>query len=141
EFSAKVPSILKGIKTRVDSTIDFKAEEFKADGAGVATELNATWSGTLIPQHSGRYRLVVERADNSDPTVLRVDGKTVLILDAKSPRSDVLLSLSDRPVAIGLSFRCLNTERHKLRLLWVPPGADTEEPIPPEMLYRERKSK
>ncbi|HXD87904.1 MAG TPA: hypothetical protein VN641_15535 [Urbifossiella sp.] len=141
EFSAKVPSILKGIKTRVDSAIDFKAEEFKADGAGVATELNAAWSGTLIPQHAGRYRLIVERADNSDPAVLRVDGKTVLILDAKSARSDVLLSLSDRPVAIGLSFKCLNTERHKLRLLWVPPGADTEEPIPPEMLYRERKPK
>ena len=38
------------------------------------------------------------------------------------------------------SFKCINTDRHSLKLMWNLPGTDAEELIPPEVLFHDRKT-
>ena len=137
EFTAKVPAILQGKKARLDAVLDFNAGEFKAEGAGVATDLSVRWTGVLAPQRPGRYKFILAA---TDPATVRIDGKVVLDTNAKTSRRDVLLALPDRPVTIVVEFKCINTDKHSVKLLWSIPGTDTEEVIPPEVFYHDRKA-
>src|SRR5262249_26339699 len=114
EFSAKVPAVLQGKKGRIDPVLSFSAAEFKGEGTGVATDLTLKWSGFLLPQRAGRYRIITVA---TDPVIVRIDGKAVIDTNSKTPRRDVLIPLPDRPTAIAVEFKCLNTDRHNLKLL------------------------
>lgn len=137
-FTAKVPAILKDQKARVDSVLDFNAGEFKGtDASGAATDLEVKWSGAILVQRAGRYRIVVAA---TDPVVVRIDGRIVIDTNSKGSRLDAMVSLPDRPVAIEVSFKSINTDRHSVKLLWSLPGVETEEPVPPEALIHDKKA-
>ena len=136
EFTAKVPAILQGKKARLDQGIDFNAGEFKAEGTGVATDLSVRWTGAIAPQRPGRYRFAVTA---TDPVIVRIDGRTVIDTNAKGGRRDALVALPDRPVSLVVEFKCINTEKHGVKLLWSIPGSDAEEPVPGEVFAHDKK--
>ena len=136
EFSAKQPAVLKGKKARIDPIIDFSGGEF-SDGTK-QTDLTVKWTGSLVPPLAGRYEL---SATTGDPVRVRVDGKIVIdTVSAKSSKKEGQVVLGERPSSIVVEFFAPNTDRHKLKLFWTPPGATDEEPIPAESLYHDKKA-
>ncbi len=135
EFTApKAPSILQGKKARIDYLLAFNAGDFRANVIGAGIDLTAKWTGVLAPQLPGRYRLVFVA---SDPVVVRVDEKSVI---PKMPRRDVVIAVSDKPIAISVEFKCKNTDQHSLKVLWSIAGSSLEESIPPEVFFHDRKT-
>ncbi|MFO0802613.1 MAG: PA14 domain-containing protein [Gemmataceae bacterium] len=138
EFTAKVPAILKDQKARIDSVLDFNAGEFKGTtAAGAATDLSGKWSGVLLAPRGGRFRIAVAA---TDPVVVRIDGRIVIDTNAKGARRDAMVTLPEKPVNVEVTFKCINTEKHSVRLLWSLPGTDAEELIPPESLLHDKKA-
>lgn len=139
DFTAKVPAILKDQKARVDSVLDFNAGEFKGtDASTAATELSAKWTGAILAQRPGRFRIAVAA---TDPVVVRIDGRVAIDTNAKGARNEAMVSLPDRPVSIEVSFlKTINTDRHSVKLLWSLPGTEAEELIPPEALLHDKKA-
>jgi hypothetical protein len=138
EFTAKVPSILKGKKARIDPDVTFTGDEFKAEGIGKATDVTVKWSGLIVPPKPGRYKLVTVA---TDPVRVRLDGKLVIdTTSAKTTRREAIVVLPDRPTAIAVEFTCLNTDKHNLKLCWVAPGGGAEELVPPDALFHDRKA-
>src|SRR5262249_55793640 len=136
EFSAKKPTVLKGEKTRIDPVIDFSAGE--VSGTAKQTDLTIKWTGVLAPPRAGRYKL---GAGANDSVRVRVDTKTVIDTVApKGTKKDATVTLGERPTPIVVEFIAPNSERHRLRLAWVPPGGSDEEPIPAEFLFHDRKA-
>ena len=136
EFSSTdKPGILKGIKGRIDPTLDFLGSDF-AD-KGKLANLTVKWTGAIVPPRAGRYRLVV---DTPDQVKLKVDNKPVLdTATNKGSRKDIPVTLVERPTSIVLEFVGLNTDKHHVRLYWIAPGTSGEELVPAECLFHDRK--
>jgi hypothetical protein len=133
EFSAKGAAALPRKTARIDPVLSFKAEEFK----GQAAEVTAKWSGFIVPQLPGRYRIIVRA---TDPVIVRIEGKAVIDTNSKTARRDALIPLLNRPNSIAVEFKCSTADRHDMKLLWSNPGSDTEELIPAEVFSHDRKS-
>lgn len=136
ELSAKRPAVLNGKKARIDPIIDFSGGEF-ADG-GKQTDLTIKWTGVLIPPIGGRYELGV---NTSDPVQVRIDNRVVI--DTRTPKASKKegnVILGERPALITVEFSAPNTDRHKLKLTWRSPASPSEDVIPAECLFHDKKA-
>jgi hypothetical protein len=135
EFAAKNPAALKGKKGRIDAGIDFSCNEF-SDFTN-PTDLTVRWTGAITPPRAGRYRLVVQ---TSDAVRVRVDNRLVIDTTAKGMKKDASVTLREAPSALVVEYVAPNFDPHKIKLLWVPPGASSEEAIPADHLFHDRKA-
>jgi len=137
EFTApKQPAILKGKKARIDATVDFVAGEF-ADGTK-QTDVTARWTGVLAPTRGGRYTLV---AQTNDPVRVKIDGKIVIDTTVGgTPKREASVALGEKVTPIQVDYFALNADKYKIKLAWVAPGSTTEEVIPAECLFHDRKN-
>lgn len=134
EFAAKQPAVLKGKKARLDTALDFSSDEF-AD-AGKQTDLTVKWTGALVPTRGGRYTLA---ARTTDQVRIRVDGKVVIDTSVAAGRRDAPVVLGERATPIVVEYFAPNVAGHRIKLVWVPPGAAEEEVIPAECLFHDKK--
>ena len=140
EFTAEVPAVLKGKKARLDATIDFSAGEFSDTGLGRSTKLGVKWTGMIVAPRAGRYKL----AAVTDPKIaeqirVRVNGKTVIDTLTKAGKPlDGTVTFTDRPAAVVVEFASVNTNRHRIKLTWVPPGG-SEEVVPAEVFFHDTR--
>lgn len=133
EMSSKIPAVLKGKKVRLDPVIDFSGGEFS--DAKLA-DLTLKWTGVIAPPRAGRYRLV---AQTNDPVRVRVNGKLVIDAPGGPAKREVIVILNEQVTPFMVEFTTLNTDKHKLRLAWVAPGSNTEETIPLECFFHDKK--
>ena len=137
EFTApKQPAILKGKKARIDSTIDFSGGEF-AEGAKT-TDVTARWTGGLAPTRGGRYTLIAQTAEH---VRVKIDGKIVIDTTVGgAPKREASVTLGEKMTPIVVEYFGQNADKYKIKLAWVAPGAMTEEVIPAESLFHDRKA-
>jgi hypothetical protein len=135
ELSARQPAVLKGKRARIDPTIDFSGGEF-ADSAR-QTDLTVKWIGVIAPPRPGRYAL---SATTNDPVRVRVDGRIAIdTMSSKSGKREAAVVLGERPAALVVEFVSPNTDRHKLSLNWTAVGGTSEEIIPAEYLFHDKR--
>jgi len=134
DFSPVKASIFNGKKGRIDATIDFNGKEF-SDGKGKSTEFTFNWKGALAPATAGLYVLELKTVDAA---FLKVDGKVVI--DTKSGKKTATVFYHDRPIMLNLEYKGANTAAHSVTLFWRSPGLPSEELVPAEVLFHDKKA-
>jgi hypothetical protein len=126
------------VKTRIDPNIDWfwawsaPDDELPADGFSVR------WSGWLKPPRPGKYKFAVI---GDDGIRLSLNGTPLIDLwgNHLPLQNDATIELTAEPVAIQIEHydqdaSCLASWR------WLPPGNSREEPVPGNVLFRDRES-
>jgi hypothetical protein len=135
EFAARHPAVLKGMKARIEPTIDFSASEF-ADSSK-STDLTVKWTGAIVAPLPGRYALSITDAG---PARVRLDNKVVLDTTLKGTRKEAKVMIGERPTPLVVEFFAQNTDRYTIKLFWSGPGISGETVIPAECLYHDKRS-
>ena len=135
EISSKLPAVVKGKRARIDPSIDFSGGEFADDNK--QTDLTVKWTGAIAAPLPGRYSII---ATTGDAVRVRVDNKTVIdTFSGKSSKREAQVVLGERPVPLVVEFVTPNTERHRLKLAWIPVGRSAVEMIPAEYLFHDKR--
>jgi hypothetical protein len=127
------PTVLDGLKARIDSVIDFNGNEFR----GPNTDVSVRWTGAVQAMRPGRYRLV---AATGEPVRVKVDGRTVIDTISGKTRKDASVTFLERPSTLVVEYLGGNRNTNTLKLLWVPAGSKDEVPVPAECLFHDRKA-
>jgi WD40 repeat protein len=126
------------VKTRVDYQVDFNWGEGPPDPEVPADHFSIRWRGWLLPPRPGRYRLIVE-ADDGCRLFLNNDLKLPVIDSwTKVGRAEKTVTLSSIPHHLVLECH-ETTGLARMHFRWLPEGEVIDQPVPPEVLYHDRK--
>jgi hypothetical protein len=131
-------TVFDGKRGRIDPGIDFDAQELGKPGG----LLHIQWSGVIVPEKPGRYRLVIHPRGSIG--AVRVTVNRLSVIDSmtgrgfKGRRYEATVTLTDRLTPILVDYRGPNQAGHGVKLSWVPPGGE-EETIPAAFLFHDRK--
>lgn len=149
EFAAKNATIVKGERGRIDSGVNFNMAEFgEVKGTVRTSEFTVKWSGAILAPRPGRYKLVIETNNqpippsSADSARVRLNGKLLMEVSPanKLAKTEALVTLTDRPMPVVVEYHTTrHNNTHWVKLRWVAPGDEKEEPLPPEVLFHDKK--
>lgn len=123
------------VKTRIDANVDFDWDDGTPDPAAPKDNFSVRWSGVLRCTASGKHGFNVMA--NAGCRIW-MDGKVVFenfkITKLKGEPFELTLSEGLHPIRVEYRE---TTGKAKMRLLWTPPGATKEEPVPAGAFYHE----
>ncbi len=124
------------VAMRVDAQVDFDWGEDAPDESTGKDNFSIRWSGLLRVREAGRYELVLVANAGAR---LWVDGRLV----ADEPNLSRLRNGVRVPLDLAAGLHALRldywdtTGIARMRLLWRPPAASRDQPVPPDALLHE----
>jgi len=130
------PAFEQFVKTRLDRQIDFDWGDGAPDEALPRDMFSIRWRGVLRVTTAGRYQLAVQANAGAR---LWIDGRCIidapnLTRSRSGARTEVDLAADLHSLRVDYWD---TTGLARMRLLWRPPGAREDEPIPPAAFYHD----
>lgn len=146
EFSSSA-DVFKGTKGRIDTALTFDGKEFANPEGGILPRMTVRWSGVVIPPKPGKYRVVVALRNVEWDQIQIAVGKTPALTTVKKAgtgggKAETLVTLTDKPTPLVVTFNSLAGQGHGVRVTWVPITSlgDGEETAFSECLFHDKKA-